>query len=190
MKTQTAIITFLITMGSILTSCTQNVSLSDEEAQRLVKQNIDFSVIPVSIQKEVEKGSPIGLELGRLVRDGFLVPDAGGFIPGLPGSYKPSKQGEAIVGKCHYNPAYSTWDTTEFYGLQPQGVEIISKAVDSHNRIAVVRYRYSLAPTEYLQKLMKLDPNQVGEAIRSRKENAKTDGEMKLKMWDDGWRPM
>jgi hypothetical protein len=184
MKTKLTILKVgvIFSIVAALSSCSK-ADLSDDDAVRII-QKVNFSTISINVigwtDSNVTKDSPLGKEMDRLIREGFItkVNYSG---------YEPTSKGKDIIVKCDWNNVYGYWDVAEFYGIQPGPIKITSKAIDSKRGIAVIHYEISWTPTEYLKKLCLLDTNLVAAKVSQKINELEKDRRITLKLWDDGW---
>jgi hypothetical protein len=184
MKTKSITLLFIATLFLLasLTSCSRKATLSDTEALRIIQQSGGLSAVPVNFPG-TKADSPLGQELSRLVKEGFLT-----LQPSL-GGYWPTPKGAGMVGHCGFNDLYGEWEVINIVGLQPKPTSITSKLIDSKSGTAVVKFEVSWTPTDYLTRLCQLDPKQFPALVSQQMSQLLTNREITLKLWDDGWHP-
>jgi hypothetical protein len=193
MKTKSITLQFItpLLLIAALTSCSNNATLTDDDAMRIIQQHVDFSTVPIIIQGSnggsfpIKKDSLLGQEVSRLIQEGYLARDeASG-----PGYYQPTSKGKGMIGTCWWNDVWNEWEMLTIYGVQQKPVKITSKLIDSKTGVAVIQYQMSYTATEYLNSIYAKDTNAIGQVFSATVNQLGGIRQITLKLWDDGWHP-
>jgi len=168
----------------IFIACSSTV-LKDQEAISMIRQAYGFPK-PISVDISgftgIPANSPLGLEINRLVREGYLIP--GGYWEG----HKPTEKGKDLVEKCVWNGIYKSWSVFRPFAYKKDVTRIIDKRVDKSNGTVVVECELTLTPTPYFEHLKKIDPGTIENALSGQSFQPVSRATATFQRWEKSWR--
>lgn len=175
MMKKVSLLSVLVFFIMVSISCGQK--LTDNLAMELIRKGYGYP-IPVAINLDFKKNSPIAQEISRLVADGYMSPQKS-YLE----SYKITEKGKNLVKFCYWN---SSWDAYDFspFTHNKDVVKIKKILTDSKSGTATVTYEYGFIPNPYFDKLISLDKEVVDKAVKNLRSGENTSY---FKKYDQGW---
>lgn len=167
----------------LLAGCDMGATLSDGEALALIRANNDYPRTSRA-SLNVREDSPIGAEVARLIREGYLVE---GNRP-LQVYFEPTDRGRDLSDGARWNGIYRTWDfypNTHRWDVS----EIVDRRVDSENNTVAIIYRVDREELPYFTTLRELDPVRVDRDMANALSGPSSLQETAVfERWETGWR--
>lgn len=172
----------LIPVLLITVAACSGTRLSDDDAILAIREAQGYPKLDWIDLGGTKEASPIGREVGRLVREGYIT-SVGDF---LQGGCQMSESGKEIVHSCVWNGFSHTLEGLRLYTHQLDVTRILDKRIDPQNQTAAVSFEVTPKPTPYFAHLQTVDRESVEEAFR--KKGQRFVGEATLEKWENGWR--
>jgi flagellar biosynthesis GTPase FlhF len=165
--------------------------LTEAEAIRMIREARGLPALQSAHIGGIREIDPLYPEVFCLVAEGFVKPGSGGGMV----SAVVAEKGKRILANLHWGQMVG--GNVDFwpYTHRIDVTKIVSILSDSKSNTATVTYQLAAMPTEYYEKLKRLDPRfpeQVRRAHLGRDltvslpEPQRT---MNFKKWDQGWLP-
>lgn len=165
----------------ILAAC-GNSGLSEDDAVRQIRESGGLPVLLWVTINNVEKDSPLGMEVARLVRNGYLKP--GSYMEG----HQPTDKGKELVhGAVWSNANKGYWEVFEPITHIADVSKVIDMRVSEKDGVTDVEFELSYTPTQYFEDLKAIDPASLDKAM-SIKNKWRTTGNARFQRWKNGWR--
>jgi len=172
-------ISLLGTVTLILMSCGTS-GPTESEIKHLIRTAYGLPALEASGVRTPINNSPISLEIQRLFREGYILPQFS------------ERDGHVIApkGKNLIKNIFTDAEPSYFFQPYTNTIDVIKVTqilLDSKSGTAEAQYQLGISKTEYGIKLMAIDPG-----LRRRYEEYERSfprtRTVRLKRWDQGWR--
>ena len=176
---KTNIILLLFSFVFLIVSLASCGRLSSNQAMELIRKAKGYPKSAFITFTQIRKNSPLGQEIARLVKEGYLA--NGNIWTG----YEITEKGKDVVSYCDiYNSIWHTYNVFRPITYKEDVIKIKKILTDSKSGTAQVTYEVGFTPTPYFYSLKKIDEKSINEAAQNVKP---FDRVAIFKKYDQGW---